>query len=177
MRAPRLRPPGEDAARVWPQAHSLLDWTSADNVREWANSSEWPQRHTSLYGASTLSELAHKLLKRNLNQRGPAIRAAVRHIAGQQTAHEFCGLVRSSTSGLGACAPRDGGGDGVIVEPALRGAPVLEHRVGLRPERPAIRLEVDPGEPRVVHNYGHSGIGVSVSWGCADAATALALRR
>jgi D-amino-acid oxidase len=58
------------------------------------------------------------------------------------------------------------------IEPRLRGAAVLEHRVGLRPERDAIRLERDvQDERRLVHNYGHGGIGVTVSWGCAaDAA-------
>ena len=54
--------------------------------------------------------------------------------------------------------------------PALRGAEVLEQLVGLRPGRPAVRLE--EGDPlasgaRVVHNYGHGGAGVTLSWGCA----------
>ena len=54
--------------------------------------------------------------------------------------------------------------------PALRGVPVLEHVVGLRPGRPTVRLEegtpLDSGA-RVVHNYGHGGAGVTLSWGCA----------
>jgi D-amino-acid oxidase len=44
--------------------------------------------------------------------------------------------------------------------------------VGLRPARPAVRLEAVPhagGEPGgVVHCYGHGGAGVTLSWGCAD---------
>lgn len=56
--------------------------------------------------------------------------------------------------------------------PALAGAPVLNHRVGLRPARPTVRLETCPhpdGEPGgVVHCYGHGGAGVTLSWGCAD---------
>ena len=56
--------------------------------------------------------------------------------------------------------------------PALRRAQVLGHRVGLRPARPAVRLEAVPhadGEPGgVVHCYGHGGAGVTLSWGCAD---------
>lgn len=41
-------------------------------------------------------------------------------------------------------------------------------RVGLRPFRVAgVRLEVDEGDCRLVHNYGHGGSGVSLSWGCA----------
>ena len=49
--------------------------------------------------------------------------------------------------------------------PELAGARVLRHRVGLRPARPAIRLE-RVGD--VVHCYGHGGAGVTLSWGCAD---------
>jgi D-amino-acid oxidase len=55
------------------------------------------------------------------------------------------------------------------VYPALREAEIVEHRVGLRPYRPAVRLEAeDLGEGRVLwHNYGHGGGGVTLSWGCA----------
>ena len=54
------------------------------------------------------------------------------------------------------------------IEPRLREARVLEHRVGLRPERQQIRVEREDDEGRpLVHNYGHGGIGVTVSWGCA----------
>jgi D-amino-acid oxidase len=56
--------------------------------------------------------------------------------------------------------------------PALRTAEVLGHRVGLRPARPAVRLETvphaDAGPGGVVHCYGHGGAGVTLSWGCAD---------
>jgi len=52
--------------------------------------------------------------------------------------------------------------------PALQGARVLRHKVGLRPARPAVRLEVEQlGDRRVVHCYGHGGAGVTMSWGCA----------
>jgi D-amino-acid oxidase len=56
------------------------------------------------------------------------------------------------------------------LEPRLRGARVLGHRVGLRPGRPTIRLELAelPGSTPCVHNYGHGGAGVTLSWGCAD---------
>jgi D-amino-acid oxidase len=54
------------------------------------------------------------------------------------------------------------------VEPLLAHAPVREHRVGLRPSRPRIRLErVAVGRGQVIHNYGHGGSGVTLSWGCA----------
>jgi D-amino-acid oxidase len=62
------------------------------------------------------------------------------------------------------------------IEPRLRDARVLEHRVGLRPERQPIRVErEDEGNQRLVHNYGHGGIGVTVSWGCATETTRLLL--
>jgi len=49
-------------------------------------------------------------------------------------------------------------------------------RVGLRPFRgQSIRLEHEPGTG-IVHNYGHGGAGVSLSWGCAEQVTALAAR-
>lgn len=61
------------------------------------------------------------------------------------------------------------------IEPRFADARVLEHRVGLRPERAAVRLEVEErGSARVIHNYGHGGAGVSLSWGCAHDVTALA---
>jgi D-amino-acid oxidase len=60
------------------------------------------------------------------------------------------------------------------IEPRLRNARVLGHRVGLRPVRPTVRLEVEKiGRARCVHNYGHGGVGVSMSWGCAREATAM----
>lgn len=55
------------------------------------------------------------------------------------------------------------------VEPRLAGAVVLAHRVGLRPVRPHVRLEPEPlpDGRHVVHNYGHGGSGITLSWGCA----------
>ncbi|MBC2934095.1 FAD-dependent oxidoreductase [Nocardioides sp. zg-1228] len=55
--------------------------------------------------------------------------------------------------------------------PELEGARVLRHKVGLRPARPAVRLE-RVGE--VIHCYGHGGAGVTLSWGCADDVVGLA---
>ncbi len=55
------------------------------------------------------------------------------------------------------------------IEPRLAGAPVIAHRVGLRPARSRVRLErqVLASGRHVVHNYGHGGSGVTLSWGCA----------
>ncbi|HEU5389888.1 MAG TPA: FAD-dependent oxidoreductase [Streptosporangiaceae bacterium] len=56
----------------------------------------------------------------------------------------------------------------VAIEPRLRGAEILGHRVGLRPCRPEVRLESEPlGDGVLWHNYGHGGAGISMSWGCA----------
>ncbi len=53
--------------------------------------------------------------------------------------------------------------------PRLAGAEVLGHRVGIRPKRTTIRLEHEHlGSRHIIHNYGHGGSGVSLSWGCAD---------
>jgi glycine/D-amino acid oxidase-like deaminating enzyme len=60
------------------------------------------------------------------------------------------------------------------VHPAVADAPVLAHRVGLRPYRPGgVRLEAEqlPDGAVCVHHYGHGGAGVTASWGSArDAA-------
>ena len=47
-------------------------------------------------------------------------------------------------------------------------ARVLNTVVGLRPGRPVVRLEIERrGNSKIVHNYGHGGAGVTLSWGCA----------
>jgi D-amino-acid oxidase len=56
--------------------------------------------------------------------------------------------------------------------PPIADAELIGHRAGIRPDRPRIRLEhEDLGDRHIVHNYGHSGAGVSLSWGCADDVT------
>ncbi len=61
------------------------------------------------------------------------------------------------------------------LEPRLATAAILEHKVGLRPGRPAVRLECETlaSSARCVHNYGHGGAGVTLSWGCAEDVLAL----
>ncbi|MGX9885279.1 FAD-dependent oxidoreductase [Streptomyces sp. NPDC002276] len=65
------------------------------------------------------------------------------------------------------------------VRPEIADALVLEHRVGLRPTRPAVRLErqVLRDGRALVHNYGHGGAGITVAWGCAEEAAELARPR
>ncbi|TNC42862.1 FAD-dependent oxidoreductase [Mumia zhuanghuii] len=81
----------------------------------------------------------------------------------------------TSEPGVWDLDPRTSDTDAILrrataLVPALRGAPVLGVRVGLRPARPSVRLEVEPREHAspVVHCYGHGGAGVTLSWGCAD---------
>jgi D-amino-acid oxidase len=58
--------------------------------------------------------------------------------------------------------------------PEISGARVLGHKVGLRPARSEVRLELEQrGSSRTVHCYGHGGAGVTLSWGCADEVAAL----
>ncbi|MGZ4188329.1 MAG: FAD-dependent oxidoreductase [Actinomycetota bacterium] len=56
------------------------------------------------------------------------------------------------------------------LEPRVATAPIVSQGVGLRPGRPSVRLEAEaPGEGKLlVHDYGHGGSGVTLSWGCAD---------
>ncbi len=67
----------------------------------------------------------------------------------------------------------------IAAVPGLADAPVIGVEVGIRPGRPSVRVEREGAADGwgVVHNYGHAGNGVMLSWGCADAATALALGR
>jgi D-amino-acid oxidase len=54
------------------------------------------------------------------------------------------------------------------IEPRLGAAEVIETITGLRPYRPSVRVEAERlGPGWCVHNYGHGGNGVTLSWGCA----------
>ncbi|MFJ4279241.1 FAD-dependent oxidoreductase [Streptomyces massasporeus] len=54
------------------------------------------------------------------------------------------------------------------VEPSLAKARIVEHRVGLRPARSSVRLaEERHADTLLLHNYGHGGAGLTLSWGCA----------
>ncbi|MFI5272806.1 MAG: FAD-dependent oxidoreductase [Ktedonobacterales bacterium] len=58
-----------------------------------------------------------------------------------------------------------------LIEPAGAGlvpAEITSIGVGLRPLRDTVRLAAQTiGDRFVVHNYGHGGAGVTLSWGCA----------
>ncbi len=54
------------------------------------------------------------------------------------------------------------------LDPRLRSARQRAVVVGLRPGRHEVRLEREPAADRIIiHNYGHGGAGVTLSWGCA----------
>jgi D-amino-acid oxidase len=62
----------------------------------------------------------------------------------------------------------------IEVEPRLAGLTILEHRVGIRPARDQVRVERTLlNDAELLHNYGHGGAGVSISWGCARYAVSL----
>jgi D-amino-acid oxidase len=56
------------------------------------------------------------------------------------------------------------------IHASLATARVLGHRVGLRPTRATVRVGEETTETpaRLLHNYGHGGGGVTLSWGCAQ---------
>jgi D-amino-acid oxidase len=53
--------------------------------------------------------------------------------------------------------------------PELDRKKIVGSAVGLRPSRYEVRLERENiGGRNIIHNYGHGGAGVTLSWGCAD---------
>lgn len=55
------------------------------------------------------------------------------------------------------------------LSPLFANPEILEIKVGLRPSRDAVRLELEEIDARkVIHNYGHGGSGYTISWGCAQ---------
>lgn len=59
--------------------------------------------------------------------------------------------------------------------PDLDRSKIVGGAVGLRPSRTEVRLEEEyVGGVRVIHNYGHGGAGVTLSWGCADEVVSIA---
>jgi len=85
----------------------------------------------------------------------------------------------AATSMTGESALGGGGGDerraALLPAPTLEPARIVRRTAGLRPYRAGgIRLEAEPiGRKTVVHDYGHGGAGVTLSWGSAIAAADL----
>jgi D-amino-acid oxidase len=62
--------------------------------------------------------------------------------------------------------------------PELDRSKIIGGTVGLRPSRTEVRLEEENIDGvRVIHNYGHGGAGVTLSWGCADEVVSMAESR
>jgi glycine/D-amino acid oxidase-like deaminating enzyme len=59
--------------------------------------------------------------------------------------------------------------------PSLKDATIVSEHVGLRPYRPEIRVEQEvlPNGRQIVHNYGHGGNGIALSYGTAREAASL----
>jgi D-amino-acid oxidase len=63
--------------------------------------------------------------------------------------------------------------DGILqrcarIDRRLARARIIDNRVGLRPTRFAVRVEEERRDgTRILHNYGHGGSGITMSWGCA----------
>jgi D-amino-acid oxidase len=66
----------------------------------------------------------------------------------------------------------------VALNPLLRDAEVIAHKVGLRPGRPTVRLEIERLSNRraIIHNYGHGAVGHTLAWGCAAEVVELVVR-
>lgn len=62
------------------------------------------------------------------------------------------------------------------VDDRLKNAPIVHQFVGLRPGRGAVRLEPQrlSKDRLCIHNYGHAGVGFTLSWGCATEVTQIA---
>jgi D-amino-acid oxidase len=82
---------------------------------------------------------------------------------------------------LGGCAqegdcrrePDPGVAHGILqrcarIDGRLARARIIDNRVGLRPTRFEVRVEEERRDGnRILHNYGHGGSGITMSWGCA----------
>ncbi|KAL4237495.1 hypothetical protein ACF0H5_002210 [Mactra antiquata] len=63
--------------------------------------------------------------------------------------------------------------------PSLKGAPIINEWVDLRPHRDPLRLETETmsfsnGSLKVVHNYGHGALGITLCWGTGLSAARMA---
>lgn len=64
--------------------------------------------------------------------------------------------------------------------PSLKGAPIINEWVDLRPHRDPVRIEKETkqyrnGSLKIVHNYGHGANGISLAWGTSIDAAHLVL--
>ena len=82
--------------------------------------------------------------------------------------------------GLGGCATGSGGGGSLVLTPVrVSWDRVIRTTVGLRPHRPSgfvLRAERLDAKT-VIHNYGHGGSGMSLSWGTGFLAAEIATQQ
>jgi D-amino-acid oxidase len=104
-------------------------------------------------------------------------------IMDRRTALKLGGMAALG-AGFGACASRTPARTSAASRPRITLAPVnvsweriIRTTVGLRPHRPSgFVLRADKLDSRlVIHNYGHGGAGMSLSWGCGQRAAEMAL--
>lgn len=94
-----------------------------------------------------------------------------------------CLLGGTSEAGSWSVRPNDSTSAAIrgrcsLVDRSLADAEVIDVRVGLRPGRDEVRLEMEEtATGPVIHNYGHSGIGHTLAWGCANDVARLAKER
>ncbi len=88
-------------------------------------------------------------------------------LAGSAALLPGCATTAPRTASAPACLPR------VNVDASR----VIRHAVGLRPYRaPGFVVRAEAlGSTRLVHNYGHGGAGITLSWGTSRLATQLGL--
>ena len=117
----------------------------------------------------------------------PGLRLSVRdeeHPGGRAYVHprsEDCTLGGTLEVGSWDTEPDPGQTAAILdrcidIAPQLAMSRVLQSVVGLRPGRPEVRVELDREllPVPVIHNYGHGGAGITISWGCAQDVAALA---
>lgn len=96
---------------------------------------------------------------------------------------EDCLLGGTSEAGSWSVRPNEASSAAIrgrcaSVDRSLADAEVIDVRVGLRPGRDEVRLELEEtANGPVIHNYGHSGIGHTLAWGCANDVARLAQAR
>ncbi len=82
--------------------------------------------------------------------------------------------------GIGGCATGSGGGSSLVLTPVrVSWDRVIRTTVGLRPHRPSgfvLRAERLDAKT-VIHNYGHGGSGMSLSWGTGFLAAEIATQQ
>src|SRR5262249_41621736 len=100
----------------------------------------------------------------------PAIRADILLRCANLARHADPGFAMSLAALAGGALAKD---FAARVAPEHRATPaaiISSEGVGLRPIRPRVRVEAESLAPTriVIHNYGHGGAGVTLSWGCAQ---------